>query len=127
MKFGELRMNLEQLIAANTAALEANTAALLGGAAAGKTAAAKTGSAAGKTTAAKGPKHSVEQVHALVTKIGAEFGKEEARKVLKSSAGLAKLAEVTDANADKVFAAATAAYEELQSGAGETEGDDDDI
>lgn len=124
-----MSQTLEQLITALTAAVEANTAALLGGAA---PAPAKSGTAAksgttSKPAAAKGPKHSVDQVHALVTKIGSEFGKDAARKVLKDSAGLARLAEVTDANADKVFAAATAAWEELSAGGDDQDGEDDDI
>lgn len=122
-------MSLEEKMAALTAALEANTAALQGKASsAGKTTAA---AGTGKTTAGKGAASgsgkkavSVEQAQAAITKIKDDYSLDEARKVLKACK-LAKLADVSDENAEQVLKAATKHYDALSAGGDEEEQEDD--
>lgn len=128
-------MSLEQKIEVLTAAIEANTAALLAAAggeaaekpaatkpAAGKTGGAKSG-AAGKTTAKK---VSADEARAVLVKIKDEFDIAEARKVLEKHS-LAKMAEVSDENAAAVLADATKHLEALRNGGGDEEEAGDDL
>lgn len=116
-------MSLEDKIEALTIAINANTAALSGGAASTTNAAStKASTTKGKTSASK-PKRSIEEAQAAVTKIKDEFGLENAKDVLKSCK-VEKLASITDATAEKVFAAAEAKYEELSCSSGDTDEED---
>jgi hypothetical protein len=117
-------MSLEQKIELLIAAVEANTAALKGGSAApaGKAPAAGKAAAAGKTDKAKAV--TVEQAQAAVTKIKNDFSLEEAKKVL-TKCKLAKLAEVSDDNADAVYKAALKHHEALTA-AGEEEPEEEE-
>ena len=117
-------MSLEQQIAALIVALDANTAALIGGKAAAQSGAGK---AAGKPDAgkAKGPKNTPEATCALLNKIKDAHGLANAREVLKAC-GLEKMVEVDDKNSDAVFAAAKKKFDELNAAAAEeTEAEDD--
>lgn len=109
-------MSLEVLITSLIAAIEANTAALTGGAApASGTKAAGTKAAGNKAAGAKatGPKNSVESTQAILKKLKDDFSLEQAKSALKSC-GLEKMAEVTDANSDAVFKAASELYAQLE-------------
>lgn len=119
-------MAIEVLIQSLIEALNANTAALTGGAAAsttstaadkpattGKTTTGKTT----KTTTPKGPTR--EEVVALLTKIKDERGAAEAKPLIEA-AGVKKMAEIPDDKLKSVFEAATA----LLAG-GDDAGDDD--
>lgn len=93
-------MSLEEALAKNTAALEANTAALKGA-----KPAATTGTTGG---AAKGNKHSLEEVTALMTKVKEKFDVETAKGIIKKYGGADKLKDITDlSKLDAVFDAGT--------------------
>lgn len=113
----EISMSLEQALAANTAALEANTAALLGAktsaaAAAGATDAGKTTSAgkgkAGKAEAKKN-EHTREELVAVLGEVKEKFDVKAARACF---APTEKMADIPEADIDKVYAAAKAKLEE---------------
>lgn len=124
-------MSLEQALAANTAAIEALTAALQAGgsvpaatttekpASTGKT----TRAAAGKTTKASKPAHTPEECQAVLIKIKDEHGIEHAKEILAEH-GIDKMANIKADQADAVFASAEAKYAELS--AGGDEGDEGD-
>lgn len=120
--------SIEQLIAANTAALIANTAALTA-AAGGSTAAAADKPAADKPAAtttrktttkkaadAEAPKTSRTDLAAALNEVKEQKGASVAKALIKEHGKSDKLAEVADANVDALYAAAK---EELG------EGDDD--
>lgn len=100
---------------------QATIIALLQGQAGG-TAAAKTTAAAGKKPAAKKPTVTKSQATAAVKKVQETLGSPAARELL-GSCGVAKLAEMTEADFEAVYAAANAALE----GGDETETGDEDI
>lgn len=121
-------MSIETLLLNLTAALEANTAALGGKAATTSKASGTTNTGSSKPPANKpgtAQKKSPEVVGTLLNKIKEEFGKEHAVGVLNKG-GLAKLSEVNDTNADKIYKLAKAAYDELQAGSTEEEEENDD-
>lgn len=89
-----------------------------GGAAAG---AGKTAAAAKKAPAAKKPTVTKSQATAAVKKVQETLGSPAARELL-GSCGVAKLAEMTEADYEAVYAAANAALE-----GGETETEEEDI
>ena len=100
---------------------QATIIALLPGQAGGTTT-AKTTAAAGKKPAAKKPTVTKSQATAAVKKVQETLGSPAARELL-GSCGVAKLAEMTEAEYEAVYAAANAALE----GGDETETGDEDI
>lgn len=111
--------SLEVIAAAQAAGGSAPTAAETkpaGKAAAGKAA------GAGKAAAAK-PKHSFEEMKALLVKVKDTLGKEEALAVF-SPMGYAKMTDIQEKDYDAIVAAATKVLEDAESGGGS---DDDDI
>ena len=124
-------MSIEQLIAANTAALEANTAALLkagGGSAKGDAKGETTGKSektetkSTKTTkTAYEPKHTKAEAQAAANELKEEKGVAAAKAVIKEL-GFEKLADIEKAeDIDKLYAACKAALGES------TASDDDNI
>lgn len=120
-------MSIEEKIDRLTAALEANTAALLGASGGTAKAAPKDKPAADKPKGGgkKKPEHNVDETTAALVKIKDEFGIEHAREILKKH-GFAKMAEMTEDKYDAIFADAEAKYAELKGEAG-GDGDDDGI
>lgn len=108
----ESSMSLEQALAANTAALEANTAALLK--AAGSTGGGTTkASGSKKEETASKPKHSREELAALMGKVKADKSKEVAQALIKDhSPETGKLADVPDDKIDALYAAGEAKLKE---------------
>lgn len=101
---------------------QATIIALLQGQAGGTAATAKTTAAAGKKPAAtKKPTVTKSQATAAVKKVQETLGSPAARELL-GSCGVAKLAEMTEADYEAVYAAANAALE-----GGETETEEEDI
>lgn len=100
---------------------QATIIALLQGQAGGTTTAAKTTAAAGKKPAAKKPTVTKSQATAAVKKVQETLGSPAARELL-GSCGVAKLAEMTEADYEAVYAAANAALE-----GGEPETEEEDI
>lgn len=101
-------MSLEAALAANTAALEANTQAILkGGTAAASTAAAGKTAKAGKAeTAAPASKHTREELAAALNSLKEAKGAPVAKALIKSVGGVDKLADVPEAKIDALFDAA---------------------
>lgn len=100
---------------------QATIIALLQGQAGGTTTTtAKTTAAAGKKPAAKKPTVTKSQATAAVKKVQETLGSPAARELL-GSCGVAKLAEMTEADYEAVYAAANAA---LEGGDNETEEED---
>lgn len=120
-------MTIEQLIAANTAALEANTAALLksGGSTtgAGKTTGGSTAGAGKTTTTAKGPKNTRESMVAALQKVKEEKSKEEAKALISEVGGVEKMADIPEGKIDAVYDAAVKKLAEESA----PEGGSDDI
>lgn len=105
-------MSLEQALAANTAAVEALTAALkagggTAGAAAGKTTTTKT-----KTETKVTPKNSREEMQALLKKVKEEKSADDAKAIIKDVGGVEKMADIPEDKIDAVFDAATTALED---------------
>lgn len=101
-------MSLEDKIAALTAAVEANTAALKGGA--GKS--TSTASADKGETGYK-PKYDASKMAAALNDVKEKHGMPEAKKIVKEVGGAAKMSEITDpATIDKVYEAAKKRLEE---------------
>lgn len=121
-------MSLEQLIAANTAALEANTAALLGKSTGGtKSAAAEgektaTAKPATKTKSKPASEHTREEMQAALTELKEAVDAAAAKAVISNAGGVAKMAEIPDDKIDAVYAAAKEAMAEAE---GEGEGEDE--
>ena len=115
-------MSLEQALAANTAAVEALTAAIKAG---GTT--PSSGSTSGKTEtkpkaeAKSKPKsaHSREDMAALLTKVKETFDATAAKTIIKEVGGSEKMADIADDKIDAVYDAAKAKLE-----ASEDNGDD---
>lgn len=113
-------------VAANTAAVEALTAAQ-GGAAApadagSKTTGKTTGKGTNKTTKTEPKsKYTKQQVTDAIVALKDAKGQADAKEVLAAS-GFAKLAEITEDKFDELYEAATAAL-----GGGDDAGEDDDI
>ena len=102
---------------------QATIIALLQGQAGGTTTTtAKTTAAAGKKPAAKKPTVTKSQATAAVKKVQETLGSPAARELL-GSCGVARLAEMTEADYEAVYAAANAALE----GGDETETEEEDI
>ena len=111
----ESSMSLEQALAANTAALEANTAAILK--AAGSTGTTKGGTTTKKDDAAAKPKHTREELAALMGKVKAEKSKEDAQALIKQfSTETGKLVDVPDDKIDGLYAAGEAKLKEEAAG-----------
>lgn len=112
-------MGIEQALKDLTVALEANTAALTGGKAAGGTSnKGGSGASAGKVTA--------ETVTAAIGKINTEFGKDAAKAAMVKGGYNGKLADVGGCNPTqlkKLMTALDAAYEALSNGEEEEEDD----
>lgn len=100
-------MSLEQVIEANTVAMTALTAALLGkgttGAAAGATKPGK-----GAAGAAAEPKHTFEEVTTICVRVKTEKGDLAAQGLIKDVGGAVKLKDVPKTNFDALYAAAEA-------------------
>lgn len=105
-------MSLEEALKANTAALEANTAALLksgGSASAGSTKADKPAASEYK------PKHSLEEMQAIMGKYKEKAGIEKAREIVQEKGKVKTMKEITDPKAiDAVYEAAEAALKALE-------------
>lgn len=101
----ENSMSLEQAIAANTAAVEALTAAIKAGGGASTSGKAPKET---KTADKVKPAHSREELAAMMGKVKAEKGAEVAKALIKSDGKSDKLAEVAEENIDALFAAAEA-------------------
>lgn len=120
-------MSIEQAIAANTAALEALTAALVataklaptGGAAADKPAGTKP--AGTKPATPKGPTR--EEMIAVLTKLKDDQGAEAAKAVVKEKGGVAKMADIPDGKIKAVYDEAKAKLEGGAEEPTEEEGD----
>lgn len=106
-------MSLEEALKANTAALEANTAALLKAGAPAKAKEEKAPSKAKEEKAAVKSKHSREEMVAAVVKVKDDFGQPEAKKLIKEVGGTELIKEVPDDKIDALFDAAVAKHEEL--------------
>lgn len=127
-------MSLETLLQDLITAVNANTAALQGGATAGAVATAEPEAkaekpAAAKATAAKAtaakvakPKFSVEQASSLLLELKEAHGVEHAKAILTEN-GVAKMADMPVEKADAIYEAAKAKLEELAA----TIADDDGI
>ena len=102
-------MTIEALLTAVIAALEANTAALNGKAAAAPAAAgtAKAGTTkpAAKPAAPKGP--SRDEMVAVITEVKEKLGSAAAKEIIADT-GVTKMAEIPDAKIKSAFDAATA-------------------
>lgn len=108
-------MSLEQAIAALTAAVEANTAALLkgGGASASAGAEKAEGKTDKKVKAGYEPKHTIEQMNALMNDVREKIGMPKAKEIRDTVGKVAKLSELTDPKViDAVAEAATKALAE---------------
>ena len=127
-------MSLETLIQNLTAALEANTAAILGagGQTATTTAAAapekttKTTKAADKPAKTTKPKRSIEEASSLLLELKDGHGIQHAKDILAAH-GVAKMAEMPADKAEAIYDAAKAKLEELAAGAGADAEDEDGI
>lgn len=98
-------MSLEDKIAALTVAIEANTAALKGGA--GKSTSTTSNDSGYK------PKHDASKMAAALNEVKEKHGMPEAKKIVKEVGGAAKMSEITDpATIDKVYEAAKKRLEE---------------
>ncbi len=138
-------MSIEQLLQANIAALEANTAALLGKTGTTKKAAADDGddtdtkpltaaqkkAAAAKKAAedddgdakpARAKKITREDLTALMNTVKEDLGAPVAKKLIKDVAGVERLAEVDDDDIKELFDAATKKLK-----AADSKADDNDI
>jgi len=121
-------MSIDTAIAALTAALLANTAALeKAGGAAPYAAAAEKPATKGKATAEKKvdePKITQEQVNAALIKIKDDFGMPAAKEVIKDFGKVDKMSEIKPAQFQAVFDAAVAKHAELSAAGEEEKGDD---
>lgn len=99
-------MSLEQVIEANTVAMTALTAALLGKGTTGAAAPAKPGRAA--AGAAAEPKHTFEEVTTICVQVKTTKGDLAAQGLIKDIGGALKLKDVPKANFDALYAAAEA-------------------
>lgn len=90
-------MSLEQAIAALTAAVEANTAAILKGGSAPAAAPAPAPAAKAKAEP-KGyeAKHTADEMKAVLTQVKETLGTPIAKAIIKDVGGVDKLAEITD-------------------------------
>lgn len=108
---------IEEKLDALTAALTANTAALLkaggGTAAAGTTTGGGKGKGGGK---AADPKVNQDQMNAALIKLKDKFGMDEAKAIIKEHGKVDKMGEIKPAQYEAVYTAAVARYEELESG-----------
>ena len=116
-------MSIDAQIAALTAALNANTEALLksGGTTAAATDKADT-KPVGKAKAEKkeeAPKITQEQVNAALIKIKDDFGMDKAKEVIKEFGKVDKMAEIKPAQYQAVYDAAIAKHAELSEGDGD--------
>lgn len=126
-------MSIDQAIAALTAALNANTAALTAAAASGanistgaETKPAGKGRAGAETKKTDEPKVTQEQVNAALIKIKDSFGMPEAKTVIKEFGLVDKMADIKPAQFKAVLEGAIAKFDELTAAAegGDDKGDD---
>lgn len=124
-------MSIDQAIAALTAALNANTAALEKSAGAAPDAAEKPAAGKGKgaaeTKKADGPKVTQEQVNAALIKIKDAFGMPEAKTVIKEFGLVDKMADIKPAQFKAVLEGAIAKFDELTAAAEGGDGKGDDL
>lgn len=100
-------MSLEDKIAALIAAVEANTAALKGGA--GKSSSTSTASA----SSGYKPKHDASKMAAALNEVKEKHGIREAKKIVMEVGGAAKMSEITGPETiDMVYEAAKKRLEE---------------
>ncbi len=105
-------MSLEQALAANTAAIEALTAAMSKGGATTTTTATK---APKDKPAAYEAKHSLEEMQAAMNDVKEKCGKDKAIEIRNNVGKVAKLADVKDAKViDDLYEAAKAALKEAE-------------
>lgn len=105
-------MSLEQALAANTAAIEALTAAMSKGGAAATTTSTK---ATKDKPAAYEAKHSLEEMQAAMNDVKEKCGKDKAIEIRNNVGKVAKLADVKDAKViDDLYEAAKAALKEAE-------------
>lgn len=108
-------MSIEEALSKLTAAVEANTAALLG--AGGKAAASTTAPEKAPSKPAKAAayeaKHSHEEMAAALGEVKEKFGAPAAKAIIKETGGKDKMAEITDPKTiDAVYDAAKAKLED---------------
>lgn len=118
-------MSIEAALAALTAAVEANTAAILGAAKAAPEATADTEKTTKTTKGTKAtkaekeepakPEHSREEMIAILAKVKEEKDVAAARAIIKTTGGVDKMADIPEAKIDAVFAACEAALAEEES------------
>jgi hypothetical protein len=96
-------MSIENALQALTVAVEANTAALKGGAPAAATGDKPTTKARGK--AGVKPSHSRSELVAVMSELREAQGASVAKAMIKEVGGSDKLADVPDANVDALFEA----------------------
>ncbi len=123
-------MSIEQALEKLTAAVEANTAALLksGGTAAGSSSGGTKTSSTKSTAAKSEPKVTPEAATTALSKLKDDFtvdkkGLAKAKEIL-AKYGFAKMAEITADKAADILADADKAYTELKNEAEASEGDD---
>lgn len=105
-------MSLEQALAANTAALEALTAAMSKGGAATTT---TTGTKGKDKSAAYEAKHTLEEMQAAMNDVKEKCGKDKAIEIRNNVGKVAKLADVKDAKViDDLYEAAKAALKDAE-------------
>jgi hypothetical protein len=134
-------MSIEKALADLTAALERNTAAVLGNKGAASPAPAKSEEAqAPAPTGKRGPgrpkkeeaaasgyeaQHTVDEMRAALNEVKEAHGTDEAKAIIRKVGKAEKIAEITDPKLiDACYKAAKAKMEE---GEGDDEGDDDDM
>ena len=106
-------MSIEEALSKLTAAVEANTAALLGGAKAAAPASEKAASTGKSKPAAYEAKHSHEEMAAALGEVKEKFGAPAAKAIIKETGGKDKMAEIVDPKAiDAVYDAAKAKLED---------------
>lgn len=100
-------MSLEDKIAALTTAIEANTAALLKSGGSVKAGATSTADSGYK------PKYDASKMAAVLNDVREKHGMKEAKNIVQTVGGAAKMSEITDAETiDKVYEAAKKRLEE---------------
>ena len=110
-------MSIEEALSKLTAAVEANTAALLGAGGKAAAPAASTEKAASASKPAKAAayeaKHSHEEMAAALGEVKEKFGAPAAKAIIKETGGKDKMAEITDPKTiDAVYDAAKAKLED---------------
>lgn len=117
-------MSIDKAVSDLIAALNANTAALNALTAAGGSAPAAAPAAAKPAASGKGAKaaaakatHTQAEVNGALIKLKDEFGMQHAKEII-TSFGYDKMADIKEADYDAVFTAAEAKHAELSGGGG---------